>query len=152
MRFLARLVIVSASYMVAVLASLAALVMLFGLASLLPEAPGYWKLSAVVPAVVAAAPVVGAFLIVLAVVLCVVPMLLLLGLAEALSLRSAYVYVVSGAVLSAVVYLRLSPHTIGGLDETGALEAAIFALSGACAGLIYWAIAGRRAGSWRRPE
>jgi hypothetical protein len=66
--------------------------------------------------------------------------------------RSPYVYVVPTALLSAAAYLELSPRTIGGIDQDGLLEAVVFGLSGACSGLIYWAIAGRRAGNWRCSE
>jgi len=96
-----------------------------------------------------AAPVAGAFVVLLVVVLSAGPALLVLAVTEVLGWRSPYVYAVPTALLSAAVYIELSPRTIGGLDQAGMLEAVVFGLSGACSGLIYWAIAGRRAGSWR---
>lgn len=137
------------AYVAGVLGFLAALALLFSVASLLPESPGYWVLTAVSPSIFIAAPVVGLFVVLMAMVLSAVPALLILAATEVLGWRSPFVYAVPAALLSVAVYLELSPRTIGGLDQAGVLEAVVFALSGTCSGLIYWAIAGRRAGSWR---
>jgi hypothetical protein len=137
------------AYVVGVLGFLAALALLFGVASLLPGSPGYWVLTAVSPSIFIAAPVVGIFVALFAIVLSAGPALVILAVTEVLGWRSPYVYAVPTALLSAAVYRELSPRTIGGLDQAGMLEAMVFGLSGACSGLIYWGIAGRRAGSWR---
>jgi len=137
------------AYVVGVLGLFAALAFLFGVASLLSDSPGYWVLTAVSPSIFIAAPVVGLFVVLFAIVLSAGPALLVLAVTEVLGWRSPYVYVVPAALLSAAVYLELSPPTIGELDQAGMLEAVVFGLSGACSGLVYWAIAGRRAGSWR---
>lgn len=150
MRILKRIPVMVGAYVAAVLGLFAALALLFGVASLLPDSPGYWVLTAVSPSIFIAAPVVGLFAVVLAIVLSAGPALLILTVTELLGWRSPYVYVVPTALLSVAVYLELSPRTIGGLDRAGMLEAAVFGLSGACSGVIYWLIAGRKAGSWRR--
>lgn len=135
------------AYGVGVLGFCAALALLFGVASLLPDSLGYWVLAAVSPSIFIAAPVAALFVVLLVIVLSAVPALLILAVTEALGWRSPYVYALPAALLSAAVYLELSPRTLGGLDGAGMIEAAVFALSGACSGLIYWAIAGRKAGA-----
>ena len=149
MRILKRILVMVGAYVAGVLGLLAALALLFGVASLLPDSPGYWVLTAVSPSIFVGAPVVGLFVVLFAIVLSAGPALLVLTVTEVLGWRSPLVYAVPTALLSAAVYLELSPRTIGGLDRAGLLEAAVFGLAGACSGLIYWAIAGRRAGSWR---
>jgi len=148
-RILKRLLVMSGAYVAGVLGLFAALALLFGVASMLPDSPGYWVLTAVSPSIFIAAPVVGLFVFVVAIVLSAGPALLILAVTEMLGWRSPYAYVVPAALLSAAIYLEFSPRTISELDQAAMLEAVVFGLSGACSGLIYWAIAGRRAGSWR---
>ena len=149
MRVLWRIVVVIAAYFCGVIGLFVAFAILFGLASFASFAPGYWTLTGVSPAIFAGAPVVGLFLVVTAIVLSAMPILLIVVLAESLAWRSLSLYAIPAALLSASIYWELSPRTIGGLDLIGSIEIALFAASGAFAGLIYWAIAGRRAGSWR---
>ena len=78
------------------------------------------------------------------------PAMLAIALTEGLALRSAVVYGVIGAALSlAMAY---------GLDFAGYIAAAggdlvrnreVFAASGIAGGLVYWLVAGRRAGAWK---
>jgi hypothetical protein len=78
------------------------------------------------------------------------PALLVIALTEGLALRSAVVYGVIGAALSlAMAY---------GLDFAGyvatpegdlARNREVFAAAGIAGGLVYWFIAGRRAGAWK---
>ena len=107
------------AYVVGVLGLLAALALLFGVASLVPNSLGYWVLTAVSPSIFIGAPIVGLFVVLFAIVLSAVPALLILTVTEVLGWRSPYVYVVPTALLSAVVYLELSPRTTGALDQAG---------------------------------
>jgi hypothetical protein len=78
------------------------------------------------------------------------PAMLAIALTEGLALRSAVVYGVIGAALAlAMAY---------GLDFAGYIATAggdlahnreVFAASGIAGGLVYWLIAGRRAGTWK---
>src|SRR3974390_1672610 len=78
------------------------------------------------------------------------PALLAIALAEGLALRSAVIYGIVGALLAlAMAY---------GLDFAGyfassegdlARNREVFAAAGIAGGLVYWLIAGRRAGVWR---
>jgi hypothetical protein len=149
MSALLRLITIIAAYLGGVIGLLVAFAILFGLASLVPSAPGYWTLTGVSPVIFAGAPTVGLFVIATAIVLSAIPVLLIVVLAELFSWRSWAVYAIPAATLSAVIYWAFSPRTIDGLDRIGLIEVVLFAVSGAVAGLIYWAIAGRRAGAWR---
>jgi hypothetical protein len=78
------------------------------------------------------------------------PACLVIALAEGLALRSAVIYGVIGAALAlAMAY---------GLDFAGypaapdgdlARNREVFAAAGIAGGLVYWLIAGRRAGAWK---
>ena len=78
------------------------------------------------------------------------PAMLAIALTEGLALRSAVVYGVIGAALSlAMAY---------GLDFAGYIATAggdlarnreVFAAAGIAGGLVYWLVAGRRAGAWK---
>jgi hypothetical protein len=78
------------------------------------------------------------------------PAMLAIALTEGLALRSAVVYGIAGAALSlAMAY---------GLDFTGYIVTAdgdvarnreVFAAAGIAGGLVYWLVAGRRAGAWK---
>jgi hypothetical protein len=78
------------------------------------------------------------------------PALLVIALAEGLALRSILVYAVLGGALA----LAMSY----GLDFAGYIETPdshlargheVLAASGIAGGLVYWLIAGRRAGIWK---
>ena len=134
------------AYFAGVLGFLLGLAVLFGIASLFPDTPSYWSLTGVSPVIFVAAPVVGIFVVLLTIVASAGPALLILMVTELFGWRSAYCYVMPTALLSAVTYWTFSFRTIGGLDRVGWIEMAMVAGSGAWAGLISWAIAGRRAG------
>ena len=80
------------------------------------------------------------------------PAMLIIALAEGFRLRSVLVYLLAGAALALgsaygwdLRFLR-SPH-----DDLGARGAEIMAAVGIVGGFVYWAVAGRSAGAWRRP-
>jgi hypothetical protein len=78
------------------------------------------------------------------------PALLVIALAEGLALRSAVVYGVIGGALSLAMaygfdfagYIAPSEGDLGRNRE-------VFAAAGIAGGLVYWLIAGRRAGIWK---
>lgn len=76
------------------------------------------------------------------------PSALLIALAEGLGLRSAVFYALGGAAIAC--YCGLGPGFEGKLAFDHASE--VLAASGIAAGLIYWLLAGRRAGAWREAE
>ena len=78
------------------------------------------------------------------------PSLLVIALAEGLGLRSAVVYGIVGALLALAMaygldfagYIASSEGDLAGNRE-------VFAAAGIAGGLVYWLIAGRRAGMWK---
>ena len=78
------------------------------------------------------------------------PSLLVIALAEGLALRSAVVYGIVGALLALAMaygldfagYIASSEGDLAGNRE-------VFAAAGIAGGLVYWLIAGRRAGMWK---
>ena len=80
------------------------------------------------------------------------PAILIIALAEGFRLRSVLFYALAGAALalgSAYGWdLRLlrSPD-----DDLGGRGVEIMAAVGIVGGFVYWALAGRSAGAWRRP-
>jgi hypothetical protein len=82
------------------------------------------------------------------------PLLLVIVCAEAFSIRSLLFYALAGGLLGAVLYFNFSgwsgrAFTTGGFARR---ELEIMAAAGIVAGLVYWAIAGRKAGKWRKPS
>ena len=82
----------------------------------------------------------------------ILPAMLMIALAEGFGLRSVLFYALAGAALalgSAYGWdLRLlrSPD-----DDLGGRGVEITAAVGIVGGFVYWAVAGRNAGAWRRP-
>ena len=78
------------------------------------------------------------------------PALLVIALAEGLALRSAVVYGVIGAALSlAMAYGLDFAGYIASSESDLARNREVFAAAGIAGGLVYWLIAGRRAGRWK---
>jgi len=78
------------------------------------------------------------------------PTLLVIALAEGLVLRSAVVYGVIGAALSlAMAYGLDFAGYIASSDGDLARNREVFAAAGIAGGLVYWLVAGRRAGAWK---
>jgi hypothetical protein len=78
------------------------------------------------------------------------PALLVIALAEGLALRSAVVYGVIGAALSlAMAYGLDFAGYIASPEGDLARNREVFAAAGIAGGLVYWLVAGRRAGTWK---
>jgi len=78
------------------------------------------------------------------------PGLLVIALAEGLALRSILVYAVLGGALALALSYGLDfAGYIGPPDSHLVREREVLAASGIAGGLVYWLIAGRRAGIWK---
>jgi len=86
--------------------------------------------------------VVGVSAVVIAAVT-LIPAALLIAIAEGLRVRSFVFYALAGAAMAC--YGGLGRGSKLGFDHASEVLAA----SGIAAGLIYWMLAGRRAGAWR---
>lgn len=80
------------------------------------------------------------------------PAMLIIALAEGFRLRSVLFYALAGAALAlGLSYgwdLRLLRNPD---DDLGGRGIEIMAAAGIVAGFVYWALAGRNAGAWRKP-
>jgi hypothetical protein len=80
------------------------------------------------------------------------PAMVIIALAEGFRLRSVLFYALAGAVVALgsaygweLEFLRHLGH------DPGARRVEIAAAVGIVAGFVYWALAGRNAGAWRKP-
>jgi len=81
------------------------------------------------------------------------PLLLLVVLAETFRLRSVLFYALAGVVIMLIAYYGsgLGNPYEESIDQAGPLtrQVELVIAAGAVFGLVYWAIAGRKAGAWR---
>jgi len=93
--------------------------------------------------------IVGAGTMIIAFV-AVLPAFLVIALAEGFAWRSIVIYGVLGGVLAlALTYGIDFAGYAHGPDSMLAHEREVLAASGIAGGLVYWAFAGRKAGSWK---
>ena len=81
------------------------------------------------------------------------PALIIALMTEAFYIRSALAYAVGGALVGLACYLGLVPFDPETLHFEGIVRRHLEIMTGAgiVAGLVYWMIAGRTAGAWRKP-
>jgi len=84
------------------------------------------------------------------------PMLIAIALAEALSIRSALAYALGAAAIMLLAYYGAGfgwsyEESIDRAPPPISRQVEIAAAAGVVFGLVYWMIAGRRAGLWRGP-
>lgn len=142
MAIVVRLFITLFAYLLACLA--AAIVLFLGtlgpqwdqLAGLgLPPA-ALWALLGVGAAVIAAVALLPSFLVI--------------ALAEAFAWRSIVIYGAVGGILALALWYGIDfARYLGGPDTVLARPREVLAASGIAGGLVYWAFAGRKAGSWK---
>jgi hypothetical protein len=83
-------------------------------------------------------------------VVAILPSFLVIALAEGFALRSIVLYGALGGVLAlALTYGIDFAGYAPGPDSILAHEREVLAASGIAGGLVYWAFAGRKAGSWK---
>jgi hypothetical protein len=81
-----------------------------------------------------------------------VPVMLLIALAEGFRLRSVLFYAVAGAALTLCLAYGWDLRLLRSPDDMlGARGPEIVAAVGIVGGFVYWLLAGRNAGAWRRP-
>lgn len=81
------------------------------------------------------------------------PAMLIVAITEAFYIRSALAYAVGGGLVGLACYLGLVPFDSATLQFEGIVRRHLEIMTGAgiVAGVVYWMIAGRNAGSWCRP-
>src|SRR3954452_8181929 len=81
------------------------------------------------------------------------PALIVVLITEAFYIRGVLTYAVGGAIVGAACYLGLTPFDTQTMQFDGIVRRHLEIMTGAgiVAGIVYWMIAGRRAGPWRDP-
>jgi hypothetical protein len=145
MRLFTRIVVIAFAFLVASLAAGAVVT----LAVLLPE----WSDLALGPFDRDTFGIVLAFGTIFVSGFALLPLILVVVVAEAMAIRSVLFYAIAGALAGFVVYYHLGIWDISVLTVAGETRREIEIMSGAgiVAGFVYWAIAGRSAGAWRQP-
>lgn len=143
---LLRIVLVLAGYFVSVFVTLIAVVILYIALSNLPGAPSYFGAMTVTPIIALLAPWVGLLIYLVAVVLSCVPALVLALITEGLKLRSIFLHMLIGALVSAAAFAFGVPSLEDNGLATGWHDTLIMAGGGLFGGIAYWLIAGRLAG------
>jgi hypothetical protein len=82
-----------------------------------------------------------------------IPTLLIALITEAFSIRSVLAYAIGGGLVGLACYLGLIPFDPDTYHFEGIVRRHLEIMTGAgiVGGLVYWMIAGRNAGAWRRP-
>jgi hypothetical protein len=151
MHVIKRLLLAVIAYLVAVLAGLIAIIVVYMILSSMPDAPSYFSAVTLSPVVIIAVPPVGALVYGLAIVLTALPALVGALISELFGLRQAWLHALMGAAIGAGAFVFASPFLLlGEIDGTDWADLAIVAAGGLVGGLAYWLIAGRRAG-FQRP-
>jgi hypothetical protein len=81
------------------------------------------------------------------------PALIVVLITETFNIRGMLTYAVGGAIVGAACYLGLTPFDTEMMQFNVIVQRHLEIMTGAgiVAGLVYWMIAGRRAGTWREP-
>ncbi len=81
------------------------------------------------------------------------PAMIVVAVTEAFCIRGALTYAVGGGLVGLACYLGLVPFDTETLRFEGIVRRHLEIMTGAgiIAGLVYWLIAGRNAGAWRKP-
>ncbi|TIV76011.1 MAG: hypothetical protein E5V78_31165, partial [Mesorhizobium sp.] len=106
---LKRILMVLVGYLVAVLAGLIAVVVIYAILSSLPNAPGYFGLMEFTPVAVLVVPPLGMFVYFLTIILTGMQTLVFALIAEFFSLRSFWLHVVFGATAAAAGFMLIWP-------------------------------------------
>ena len=85
--------------------------------------------------------------------LALVPAMLIAAITEAFYIRGVLTYAIGGGLMGLACYLGLVPFDTDTLHFEGIVRRHLEIMTGAgiVAGLVYWLIAGRNAGAWRKP-
>jgi hypothetical protein len=147
-----RLVVVSVGYVVALVAALVAVVVIYTILSIPPGLPSYFDAISLSPVVILMAPGVGLFAFLVLLVLSVVPALALALLTELFSLRQVWLFALAGAAIAGGCFLYATPTFIGAINGSDWADLGIVIAGGFVGGIFYWLVAGRRAGLSRTIE
>jgi hypothetical protein len=136
-RLLGRILVIVLAFLVASLA--AALVLAVGMVA------GDWADLLAIAADTFGLTIVVGFATASISALALLPMLIVVAIAESLALRSVLIYTLVGLAIGAFYGFSLLDQ----VTPSGLREFEVTAAAGITGGLVYWALAGRNAGRWR---
>ncbi len=142
---LKRLLLTVCGYVAAVFVGLVAVALIYAALSSLPGTPDYFAAMSIGPFIALAAPTVGGFVLMLAIIATMIQALVTTLMSEIFALRAVWLHMLFGALVSVSGFLLIMPVAEAFVGRL-LLEPAIFAGGGAIGGLVYWLIAGRNAG------
>jgi hypothetical protein len=150
-RIALRIVLVIVGYLAGLLAGSAALPgILLIISSIFPDSE-LFALLGLGPFLILAAPIIMFYILWITMILTFIPAAILNGLTEILRLRWLWLHLVIAILLAVGAGLLIMPDWFSAMSRDRWLITIAIAISAAIAGLVYWAIAGREAGSWRDP-
>ena len=81
------------------------------------------------------------------------PAMIIALITEAFAIRGVLAYAIGGALVGVAAYLSLVPFDTDTMRFEGIVRRHLEIMTGAgiVAGLVYWMVAGRNAGAWRKP-
>jgi len=141
-----RIAFVVIGYLVGLVASAAAFPGILFPISLLKPASQLWQYLGLGPIAVVVAPVILVYIMSIVLVLTFIPAAVLKLITEVFALRQLWLHILIALVLSAVAGLMLVPDWFSAMDGDRWLLTFAVALSALVGGVVYWAIAGQRAG------
>jgi hypothetical protein len=141
-----RIVFVVLGYLAGLAAGAAALPVMLLVISIFNPSSELWQWLGLGPIAIAVAPVIFFFVMWMVMVLTVIPAAVLIFITEIFGLRQIWLHVLVSLLLAAVAGLSLVPDWFFGMSLNRWLITLAVAISALVAGLVYWAIAGRRAG------
>ncbi len=147
---LKRVALVMAGYVVALVAGLFVVILLYGALSALPGTPQYFTFLSTASLLALLAPPVALFVLLLAVIVTAPPMLAAAAITEIFALRLAWLHMILAALVGLCGFVLSVPTFGATMSPTEMADLGIMASAGAAAGVVYWLIAGRSAG-FRRP-
>jgi hypothetical protein len=146
LHILKRLLLIVVGYVLATAIGLISIVILYSVLASLPGAPAYFSTMSLSPIVVILVPPVALLVLYIALFLTCLPALAAALMTEIFALRQFWLHMLLSATIGAGAFVFASPEIVGTIEGTDWADLAIVAASGAVGGLIYWLIAGRKAG------
>jgi hypothetical protein len=151
-RIALRIVLVIVGYFAGLIAGSASLPgILLIISNLVPDSE-LFALLGLGPFLILAAPIVMFYVLWITMVITFIPAAILNGLTEILRLRWLWLHLLIAVLLAVGAGLLLAPDWFSDMNRDRWLITVAIVVSAAIAGLVYWAIAGREAGSWRAPN
>jgi hypothetical protein len=150
-RIALRIVLVIVGYLVGLLAGSAALPgILLIISNIFPDSE-LFALLGLGPFLILAAPIVMFYILWITMILTFIPAAVLNALTELFRWRWLWLHILIAVLLAVGAGLLIAPDWFSAMNRDRWLITVAIVLSAAISGLVYWAIAGREAGSWRAP-